>query len=215
MQSKAIDKSRTCNAGGSVTVRQPRISISSDEEDTRLKIRTKHEFPTNGGDQKLDKILNLLGALAKKDSGKKEKTGEEMKEKGRKKKGKMVVEDKGKSETNKGEVTSGSVEEDDKEEKKKEGDIIEYMKLKLDYYMDISVKEVKSLCVKRGGKIGGKERKDKCAWELAKQDSELFTKLVNKEDGEEFESSEEETPDEESSGNRSDDDEESRDVAGN
>ncbi|GBG90118.1 hypothetical protein CBR_g50211 [Chara braunii] len=70
--SKAKVRSRTRNGRDAVIVRQPRINISSDDEDEKAKVRTncgidvKHEFEGNGGNNNLDEILTLLGALAEK-----------------------------------------------------------------------------------------------------------------------------------------------------
>ncbi|GBG87408.1 hypothetical protein CBR_g45465 [Chara braunii] len=54
--------------------------------------------------------------------------------------------------------------------------IVKYMRQRLDHYMEMTGKKSKSLCAKRDIKW---ERKDKSAWELAKQDTEEFTKLLN------------------------------------
>ncbi|GBG76017.1 hypothetical protein CBR_g21257 [Chara braunii] len=213
--SKAKVRSRTRNTGGTVTVRQPRISISSDDEDSKAKIRSncridvKHEQAVNGENKKLDEILTLLGAIAgkgkeeaQKERGgqggeKREKEKEKEKEKEREEKEReKESESERKDKKGKGKATSdtearndtkGSVTGDETEAKMKEGDVIEYMKGRLDYYMAMNVKEVKALCVKRGLKVA---RKDKCAWEMTKQDAEQYTKLMNREDEDYSEESE-------------------------
>ncbi|GBG84232.1 hypothetical protein CBR_g38203 [Chara braunii] len=169
--SKAKVRSRTRNGRDTVIVRQPRINISSDDEDAKTKVRTncgidvKHEFEANGGNDKLDEILTLLGALAGK--GKEEvQKGEGGKMEGvsereeRNKKSEKAKKGKGKdgSENDEKSDAKRSITGEETEGKQKEGDVIEYMKGRLDYYMEMNVKEVKALCVKRGVKNARKDK---------------------------------------------------------
>ncbi|GBG64077.1 hypothetical protein CBR_g40524 [Chara braunii] len=62
---------------------------------------------------------------------------------------------------------------------KNEVGIVEYMRQRLDHYMKMNGRKLKSLCAKRNVKW---ERKDKGACELAKQDTDEFTKLINGDD---------------------------------
>ncbi|GBG92732.1 hypothetical protein CBR_g56894 [Chara braunii] len=62
---------------------------------------------------------------------------------------------------------------------KNEVGIVEYMRQTLDHYMEMNERKLKSLCAKRNVKW---ERKDKGGWELAKQDTDEFTKLINGDD---------------------------------
>ncbi|GBG59831.1 hypothetical protein CBR_g66635 [Chara braunii] len=219
-------KTRSKSRSGGIKVRQPRILISSDDEDQRRKARenctieVKHEMPANEGDKKLEAILNILGSLVRQtkmkdgegDIREKEKleedttTDTESKIEMASVKGKEALEED-KEEEEISDDSTEAEEDDGEEEKGKEGDVIKYMKGRLDHYMCKTLKEVKVLCTKRGLKC---IRKDKGAWELAKQDTEQYTKLVNKEDEDETDHAE--ASDEAGSEQQTDDDD---DVAGN
>ncbi|GBG42489.1 hypothetical protein CBR_g84059 [Chara braunii] len=82
------------------------------------------------------------------------------------------------------------------------------MRQRMDHYMVMTGKKVKSLCRKRNVKW---ERKDKSAWELAKQDTDELTKLMNGDDTLESDPGKD---DEDEDGNN-DSDKEDDDVTGN
>ncbi|GBG62529.1 hypothetical protein CBR_g30847 [Chara braunii] len=127
--------------------------------------------------------------------------------------GKMGTKDYGelrtREETKQTEDVKGKGNMDEEENKEKESDtdigrssnrqtdhddVMEYMKCRLDCYMTLKCKEIRELYKKREIEC---DRKDKAAWELAKQDTELFSKLVNNIEEEERELSEEEDDDKE------------------
>ncbi|GBG71886.1 hypothetical protein CBR_g10823 [Chara braunii] len=93
--------------------------------------------------------------------------------------------------------------------------VIEYMRCRMDYCMTLNYKEIKVMCKKRNACC---DHKDKGAWELAKQDTDQFSKLVNNiEDEEENEGEEDSTDDEDchSVGAEENNVEEVGDVSGN
>ncbi|GBG76115.1 hypothetical protein CBR_g21864 [Chara braunii] len=172
-------------------MRQPSILVSSDEEGkTRKPQEAKAESDpaiakaTNEGAVQLEDVIKMLAVIADNvnldivnDAGKGETSGtaklsavhneaaiiEEKSE--------DSEDDGDKLKVNRAGGTGGG---------KNEVGIVEYMRQRLDHYMEMNERKLKSLCVKRNVKW---ERKDKGAWELTKQDTDEFTKLINGEDG--------------------------------
>ncbi|GBG90146.1 hypothetical protein CBR_g50240 [Chara braunii] len=70
---------------------------------------------------------------------------------------------------------------------KREIGVIEYMRQRLDHYMEMNGRKVKSLCLKQSVKW---VRKEKGASELARRDTKEFTQLVNGGEGAEAEDEE-------------------------
>ncbi|GBG82936.1 hypothetical protein CBR_g36463 [Chara braunii] len=190
-----------------------RINILDEEGDGKVLSRSNRDNAIGedgsgnaGGDAvKLNEIKGILVELMGK-MGKNANSGgrtTELKEREvvRKGKGKLM------------EVESEEVSEEESDHTKKDSDqayVMEYMRCRLDYYMTLKYKELRALCKKRELKC---ERKDKGAWELAKQDTEVFSKLVNTigdEERERTDDEEEENDEEEDSEEKAEDD-----VAGN
>ncbi|GBG68857.1 hypothetical protein CBR_g3551 [Chara braunii] len=197
---KSRSKSRSKSAGGEVKIRPLRINIS-DEEDIRGNMEVHHETVGNAAeDTKLDEIKDMLQALMKgigaNSAVKKSDTIEAA----------TVVQN----------VDKVSIDEEDRREKGKgmdpQNEVVEYMRCRLDYYMTKNYKEIKARCKSRDVRC---YRKDRGVWELAKQDTDQFTKLVNNTENEaEVEEALDDDEENTAEGEDSEDDEEGN-VSGN
>ncbi|GBG73591.1 hypothetical protein CBR_g16933 [Chara braunii] len=187
-------KSHSRSRSGGIKIRQPSILVSSDEDtkgkrrnaiaEGQLKHASKEAAKLNA--VKLEDVLKMLHDIADKANTGSSKTVASAEDPTTGKSSAVQNEEveRVKSEKN------GKSDESDEEETDKlrvnrgchfggtrrENEIIEYMRQRLDHYMDMNGKKVKSLCQKRGIKWA---RKDKGAWELAKQDTKEFTRLMN------------------------------------
>ncbi|GBG45260.1 hypothetical protein CBR_g78696, partial [Chara braunii] len=180
-------KSRSRSRSGGIRIRQPSILVSSDDEgkNSAPQVAKIEGEPSNRSEEpvKLNDVMKMLAAIANR-VNLEEAPGAE-------KKGDVSEATKASTVQNE-ETTEDKSEESDEEADKllvnkghgnvgrNETGIMEYMRQRLEHYMDMIGKKVKSLCTKRGIKW---EQKDKGAWELAKQDTDEFTKLINGEDG--------------------------------
>ncbi|GBG71468.1 hypothetical protein CBR_g8885 [Chara braunii] len=208
---RSRSKSRSKSVGGDIKVRPLRINISDDDKERRAgekqRVNTlidetqEHQVNVKEG-AKLDDIKNMLQALM----GKSEARGSSpTKNCGGNKGGTSgkMKKDRGK------EVESKAQEEKSVKEKAlmAQEEVIEYMRCRLDYYMTLNYKEIKAMCKKRNARC---ERKDKGGWELAKQDTDQFVKLVNNtgEEEDEVEEGSTEEEDEEDCNNGGEDNEE-------
>ncbi|GBG58626.1 hypothetical protein CBR_g26 [Chara braunii] len=215
---RSRSKSRSKSVGGDIKVQPLRINISDDDDErragekqrvnTRIDETQEHQVNVREG-EKLDEIKNVLQALmgkteasgsspTKNCGGNKGGTSDNMK-----KEHCMEVEAKVQVVKSVKEKAVMAQEE-----------VIEYMRCCLDYYM--TLKEVKAMCKKRDARC---DRKDKGAWELAKQDTDQFAKLVNNTEGEEDDEGEgnstREEDEEDCNSGGEDNDEEEGDVSGN
>ncbi|GBG75102.1 hypothetical protein CBR_g19615 [Chara braunii] len=188
-------KSRSRSRSGGVKIRQPSILVSSDDE-----AKAKPQMAKIEGEQivanqeeassvKLEDVMRMLSDIAGKVNAGSSKTEKSIDEtntgtssaiqnvktvsdtpEGKEEKSDDSDEEGSKLRVNGGSNSGGT---------RQESGIIEYMPQRLDHYMEMNGKKVKTLCLQRNVKWA---RKDKCAWELAKQDTEEFTKLINGDD---------------------------------
>ncbi|GBG90764.1 hypothetical protein CBR_g51270 [Chara braunii] len=191
---KSRSKLRSKSAGGEVKIRPVRINIS-DDEDTWGNMEVQHEAVGNAAEEaKMDEIKDMLQALMKRIDAnsvvKKSDTIEAA----------TVVQN----------ADNVSIDEEDRREKGKgmdsQNEVVEYMRCRLNFYMTKNYKEIKTLCKSRDVRC---DRKDRGAWELAKQDTDQFTKLVNNiEDEAEVEEASDDDEENTAEGDDSEDDEE-------
>ncbi|GBG70238.1 hypothetical protein CBR_g6367 [Chara braunii] len=170
-------RSRSRSRSGGIKIRQPRIEVSSDDEETK-KVGKGAAKCSNPSEVKLEDVMKIISVIASRGQGENPVANTN-----------APATDRGKRSTteNKSEGTSSAESDDERDklkvnrgckgkEDKTEAGIVEYMRQRLDHYMEMNGKKVKSLCVKRDIKW---VRKDKCTWELAKQDTDEFSKLVH------------------------------------
>ncbi|GBG72036.1 hypothetical protein CBR_g10971 [Chara braunii] len=192
-------KSRSRSRSGGVKIRQPRIIVSSDDEE-KVKAEDANVVGSGGSGEapKLEDVMMMLSVIAGKIQTENSNTGaaagEKEKEIGKRcgvvnKEEEEPASEESEEEKDKLKMNRGSYSRSDRTEV----GIIEYMRQRLDHYMEMNGRKIKSLCTKRNVKW---VRKDKCAWELAKQDTDEFTKLVHGDGGDESGPEEDEHQDE-------------------
>ncbi|GBG65072.1 hypothetical protein CBR_g49144 [Chara braunii] len=183
-------KSRSRSRSDNIQIRQPSILVSSDEEGKSSAPQGGEieDEPNNRTDEpvKLDDVMKMLAVIANRVNLEDAP--------GAGKKGDVSDATKASTVHNDGNTDDKSEESDEDADKllvnkgygaggRNETGIMEYMRQRLEHYMDMNGKKVKSLYTKNGIKFFKWERKDKGAWELAKQDTDEFTKLINGKDG--------------------------------
>ncbi|GBG63191.1 hypothetical protein CBR_g36959 [Chara braunii] len=200
-------KLRSRSRSGGVKIRQPRIDVSSDNEKADPASTTTNSNP---GNVKQEDVMKMLSVITGKVQCENANSGTGAADT-HTKKGSTVVniveEDnstESEDEMDKLKLNRGSCAKSDRTE----AGIIEYMRQRLDHYMDMNGTKIKILCLKRNVKW---ERKDKSAWELAKQDTGEFSKLVHGDNEQETEPD----PEEEEEDNCSDGDADDDDLVGN
>ncbi|GBG73767.1 hypothetical protein CBR_g17107 [Chara braunii] len=170
-------KSRSRSRSGGIKIRQPQIEVSSNEEDKKTGVHKG--VPEDKPNVNSEDVMKMLSMIAGKVQGGQSGPAMEIVEntktnanadKEEDDSDESEDEEKGKLKLNRGSCTKSD---------KTEVGIVECMRQRLDHYMEMNGKKIKSLCLARGVKW---ERKDKSAWELAKQDTDEFTRLVNGED---------------------------------
>ncbi|GBG65853.1 hypothetical protein CBR_g53825 [Chara braunii] len=151
-------KSRSRSRSGGIKIREPQIEVSSDEEDKKTGV---HEgVPENKPNMNLEDVMKLLSMIVGKVQGGQSGPAMEIVENkktsvkvDRKEDGNNESEDE---EKDKLKLNRGSCTKSDKTEV----EIVEYMRQRLDHYMEVNRKKIKSLCLARGVKW---ERKDNIA----------------------------------------------------
>ncbi|GBG89107.1 hypothetical protein CBR_g48818 [Chara braunii] len=183
-----------------------------DKTRTNSHVDEKHEMAVNTADGKqLDEIEGMLQALMtglNQNAASKSCAESE-----------AVVEETSSGKGTEEPVTCDGVTKDIGRVAEMQSEVLEYMRCRLDYYMTKTYKEIKALCKSRNARC---ERKDKGAWELAKQDTNQFSKLVNNTEEEDKDLTNEEADDEnaddenEADGDEEEtEDEDNDEVAGN
>ncbi|GBG80777.1 hypothetical protein CBR_g31332 [Chara braunii] len=214
-------KSQPRSRSGGIKMRQPRIEVSSDKEAEkgRAKNAAIEEPPLENklppSTVNLEDVMKMLAIIAGKvNQGQNDNdTGVKMESRS------GVKTSCGVANASTKDNSEGTDEEEEEKLMVNRGGlggraqvgIVEYMRHMLDHYMKMTGKKIKMICLERDVKW---ERKDKSAWELAKQDTEEFTKLMN--GGTEEEDGAESTCEEdEEDANGSDNDDCQGDVQGN
>ncbi|GBG87139.1 hypothetical protein CBR_g44596 [Chara braunii] len=184
-------KLRSRSRSGGIKLRQPWIEVSSDDDDERKKAQEATiegpppENVSSSNNVNLEDVMKMLAIIAAKTNQGNENHAVEAKPEDEEA-------SKGSRATNPASTEENNDDSEDEEGKLKvnrggesgrvEVGIVEYMRQQLDHYMEITGKKIKGLCLKRDVKW---VQKDKSAWELAKQDTEEFTRLMNGEGEEE------------------------------
>ncbi|GBG63295.1 hypothetical protein CBR_g37381 [Chara braunii] len=167
VNSPSIERSRSKSRSrsGGIKIRQPRIEVSSDDEETK-KAGKGATRCSNPSEVKLEDVMKMLSVIANRGQGENPvvNTNTPATDRGKRttveNKSEGTTSDESEDERDKLKVNRGCKKKDDKTE----SGIVEYMRQRLDHYMEMNGKKIKSLCAKRNIKW---VRKDKCAWELA------------------------------------------------